>query len=128
MGRLVMIMFAVLLLTGCKTKYVTVPEIHTEYISKTDTFVQRDSIHEHDSIWSIIKGDTVTNYKYKTIYKDRIVYKAKTDTVLKVDTVTQVVTVTEKVKTPWYEKLGQMVGAVILALLTLAFINYYRGK
>ena len=31
------LLFLLLMLASCKTKYVTVPEVHTEYISNTDS-------------------------------------------------------------------------------------------
>ena len=36
----------------------------------------RDSIHVKDSVLVIVKGDTVTEFRYKYVYRD----KAKTDT------------------------------------------------
>ena len=39
---------ALLLISGCKTKYVTVPEYHKEYISRTDSFFHTDTIREKE--------------------------------------------------------------------------------
>lgn len=41
--NIVIMVFAGLVLGGCKTKYVSVPEIHTEYITRVDTTVRKDS-------------------------------------------------------------------------------------
>lgn len=75
------------MLSGCKTKYVTVPEYHTEYIHKTDSFVKKDSVYLKDSIFVVQKGDTI--YYNKVTYKERYrnVYKFKTDTIFKADSI-----------------------------------------
>lgn len=77
----------VFVLSGCKTKYVTVPEYHTEYICKTDSFVKKDSVYLKDSIFIVQKGDTI--YYNKVTYRDRYrdVYKFKTDTILRADSI-----------------------------------------
>lgn len=73
--------------SGCKTKYVTTPEYHTEYIYKTDSFVKKDSVYLKDSIFIMQKGDTIFYNKvtYKNRYRD--VYKFKTDTIFKADSI-----------------------------------------
>ena len=76
------------MLTSCKSvKYVPVPEYHTEYKVKTDSFVKRDSVWVKDSVWLWMKGDTVYKEHWHTKYKDRYVYSNKTDTVMKTDSV-----------------------------------------
>ena len=78
---------SLLLLTSCKTKYVSVPEYHTQYVVRTDTLTQKDSVYEKEIIRIWQKGDT--------IYRDREVEKAsrqeinksKTDTFIKRDSV-----------------------------------------
>lgn len=78
----------VLLLGGCKSKeYITVPEYHTEYVCRTDTFHKLDSVYLKDSVYVYQKGDTV--YYKKLAYRDRWhnIYKVKTDTIIKKDSV-----------------------------------------
>ena len=73
---------------GCKSKeYVPVPEYHTEYVIKTDTFHKLDSVVLKDSVYVYRNGDTV--FVNKVAYRDRWhnIYKVKTDTVLKRDSV-----------------------------------------
>lgn len=60
-----------LLLSGCKTQYVEVPVVHTEYVSRIDTFIQKDSVFRHDSVFIHSKGDTVWYEKWHTQYVDR---------------------------------------------------------
>lgn len=74
-------------LCGCSTKYVAVPEYHTEYVSKTDTFIKRDSIMKHDSVYVSVKGDTVTVEKWSVLYRDRWREKSVYDTIIKVDSI-----------------------------------------
>lgn len=76
------------LLTGCRSvKYISVPEYHKEFIWKTDTFAKLDSIYQKDSVFVLLKGDTV--FQNKITYRDRYhnVYKAKRDTLIREDSV-----------------------------------------
>ena len=83
----ILVILAGLVLGGCKTKYVSVPEIHTEYITRVDTTVRKDSVYLKDSVYVERKGDTL--YVSKTLYRDRYhnIYKVKKDTVVKRDSV-----------------------------------------
>lgn len=93
----VTLLFA-LLMSGCKTKVVAVPEVHTEYVTRTDTMrlMELDGVLLRDSIFvdRWVSGDTV--YQVKEVYKqgvrwrDRVVYRSATDTLLRVDTVSVV--------------------------------------
>lgn len=88
-----------LMLSSCKTKYVTVPEYHTQYVVKGDTLWMRDSILIHDSASVEIVGDTVRTFKF--LYKDRYkyIYRNKVDTTIVRDSVPYAVPVKEtKVK------------------------------
>ena len=60
---------------SCRSvRYVPVETVKHDsvYFNK----VVRDSIHVKDSVLVIVKGDTVTEFRYKYVYRD----KAKTDT------------------------------------------------
>ena len=76
-----------LALAGCKTKYISVPEYHTEYIVRSDTFAKVDSVVIKDSAFVYRNGDTVI--VNKVAYRDRYhnIYKVKLDTVFKRDSV-----------------------------------------
>lgn len=76
-----------LLLSGCRTKYVEVPVVHTEYVNRVDTFIQKDSVFRHDSVFIHSKGDTVWFEKWHTQYVDRWKETVRSDTVIRVDTV-----------------------------------------
>ena len=89
-GRVIILLIvglAVLALSGCRTKYITVPEYHTEYIVRSDTVASVDSVLLHDSVFVYNVGDTIV--VNKVAYRDRVrnVYKTRTDTIVKTDSV-----------------------------------------
>ena len=106
-----------LLLCGCRTQYVTVPEYHTEYISKTDTFIKRDSIMQHDSIFVSVKGDTVTVERWSVMYRDHWREKAVHDTIIKTDSI-RVPFPVEKSLSRW-QQIKLDIGEYVLVLLAL---------
>lgn len=84
---LAMAFLTLMLLQGCRTKYVSVPEYHNVYVNKHDTLTKHDSIYQKEFVDRFIKGDTVfltktkVDYRYKNLY--RTIYKdsVKTDSV-----------------------------------------------
>ena len=111
-----------LLLIGCRTKYIPVETVRTQYIAKTDTILRQDSIVLRDSVTVYTKGDTV--YTERLTYKDRLryIYKAKTDTIHQTDTLTNVVTVeVEKKPTAW-AKAKQTAGDVALVIVFIGLL------
>jgi hypothetical protein len=79
---------ACLLFGSCTTtKYVTVPEYHTDTLYQNH--VQHDSIHVRDSVYfrEYVKGDTIYKEKTRwlTEWRERLkidtIYKSKTDSV-----------------------------------------------
>jgi hypothetical protein len=86
-----------ILLVSCKEiQYVTVPEVHTEYVYRDRV----DSIKYHDSVYikELVKGDSVIKIEYR--YKDRYIYKQMLDTIIKCDTIVKAVEVPVEVKVP----------------------------
>lgn len=77
------VLLALAILTSCRTQYIPIESVHTEY--KTRDSIRYDSIYNQDSIYVLVKGDTVYQYKYKYLYKYQ--YLNRTDTVIKVDSV-----------------------------------------
>ena len=111
---------------SCSPKVITVPEVHTEYVYKTDSFVQRDSVYINDSVFIREKGDTVWVEKFKTIYRDRFRDIVSVDTVLKCDTIPQIVEV-EKPLTWWEEKkiaFGELAMSLLVCLLIYVVLKY----
>ena len=109
------------ILTACTTtKYVTVPEYHTDTLIQTS--VQRDSIYMHDSVWvnQYQKGDTifVESGKWLTKYIERI----KTDTIYQSRTDSVGVPYPVEVQVPrqltWWQRTRMYAGNVLLVLLS----------
>ena len=124
-------------LAGCKTKYVTVPEYHETYVSRTDTVWKTDSvkdvqisiIQEVDSAYlhkiGIInppeKAYLIQNSQNKEVSKSLIEHI--TDTILKVDSVPKII-IKEKELSKWQHlKMDAGVAAMcIAAALLLLFL------
>lgn len=115
--------------TSCRSiQYVPVETVRTEY--KTRDSIRHDSIYERDSIYYMVKGDTVYQYKYKYLYKYQ--YINKTDTVIKADSV-QVPFPVEKQLTRWQQmkiELGGLAfgGIIIFALVIVGWMLYRWRK
>lgn len=108
------LLFLLLALASCKTKYVSVPEAHTEYISNTDSVYLHDSIHVRDSIIMYMQGDTMfkTIYLNKYVFRDR--YKYKTDTIIKTDSISYPV---ERNFTRWERIKIQYFGYILIVAI-----------
>ena len=121
------------LLSGCRsTKYITVPEVHTDTLYQAR--VEKDSIWLHDSVfvnqWQ--SGDTVylTSYKWQTKYVERLrldtIYRARVDSVP--------VPVPVEVKVPadltWWQQFRLHLGNIalmVLGITILLAIAKWRG-
>lgn len=129
MRRLVIIIIlGLLVLTGCKTKYVTVPEYHKEYIGKIDSILKHDSIYVKDSVFVKQKGDTVflNKVSYRDVYHN--IYKVKNDSIIKRDSIPYPV-VRELTKNEQRLILiGKYSIAVIVTLIVILVIYWYRNK
>ena len=135
-----LICFVITCCVGCKpqkevvTEYVEQPvvvtqEHHTESV-RVD--IVRDTIHQRDSIYHYIKGDTtiIERWHYYTNNNQAI----RVDTLIKVDSV-QVPVVTERIITKveevnrlkWWQKLFICIGG--LALIAVGIMTAYKiGK
>lgn len=100
-------------------------QIQTEYVyvHQTDTLTQYkwrvDSINVHDSIVTLIKGDTVITDRWHTLYKDRLrvdtIEKIRTETIYqtKVKIETQIQEVN---RLYWWQKTLMWIGGIGLVL------------
>lgn len=126
--NIVIMVFAGLVLGGCKTKYVSVPEIHTEYITRVDTTVRRDSVYLKDSVYVERKGDTL--YVNKTLYRDRYhnIYKVKTDSIVKRDSVNVAYPVEKEMSRSerLFVAMGKFFAALVIALLFVIGVKLYK--
>lgn len=112
------------LLIGCSPKVieVPVPQVHTEYVSKTDTLIRKDSVYFRDSVYIVQRGDTIYHNAYHTIYKDKLVYNTKTDTIHKTDTVTVVQRVEVEKKVSWWKKTWNKIEDTLLIVAVVALL------
>ena len=112
---------AVLILGSCTTtRYVTVPEYHTDTLIQTT--VRHDSVMLHDSIYHMVKGDTVLIERWHTKYRERLVhdtlYQHRIDTIAKPYPVPEYV---EK-KLSWWQRLRLHLGNIMLVLIGAAIL------
>ena len=119
---LIIVLLVLMMLTGCTTtKYVTVPEYHTDTLMVTKQ--QRDSIWLHDSIRVTEKGDTVRIEKWHTKYVEKQVH----DTVYqsKRDSIPYPVEVIKEVPRPLTKT---QVALMIVGFVCTALVLIYIGK
>lgn len=117
--------------SSCRTKYVSVPEYHTEYITKTDSFTQRDSIFVKDSIYMWMQGDTIYKEKFSVIYKDRWRDRYLCDTVIKTDSIRVPYPIDKKLSKWQQIKLDVGGGALValgIALIVLAIMIFRKVR
>ena len=125
---LAMLVLLAMAVTSCRSvRYVPVETVKHDsvYFNK----VVRDSIHVKDSVLVIVKGDTVTKFRYKYIYRD----KAKTDTlyVNRTDTI-RVPYPVEARLTKWQQfKMdagGYAIALIIITILVIVGYMVYKLK
>ena len=85
--------------------------------------LKRDSIYQRDSIYMLIKGDTVYKYEYKYRYRDKLL--RDTISISKTDSIPYPVEVTKYVdkKLSWWQSALLYTGAIawIVAIIGLAY-------
>ena len=129
---LVMILIGLLLcalFSSCTTtKYVPVPEYHTDTVRISHN--TRDSIYVHDSIMVQQKGDTLTIDRWHTQWRNRIVhdtiYQSKRDSI----PVPYPVEVVKEVpaKLTWWQQTRLHLANILLWLLLIVGITYVGKK
>jgi hypothetical protein len=116
---------AVALLTGCKTKYIPVPEYHEIVVHHADTLLRVDSVQLRDSVIIRLQGDTIVQevwrWRDRVKYDTRIVYRDS----VRVDSV-RVPYPVERKQTAW-ERTMQNVGklSLILIVISICFMLVY---
>ena len=130
MRRLVYIIILLMLaicFVSCRTQYIPVESVRTEY--KTRDSTRYDSIYQRDSIYTLIKGDTVYLYRYKYLY--RYLTINRTDTILKNDSI-RVPYLVEKKLNRWQsikmELGGWAFGLVISFILIIIGRIVYKAR
>lgn len=131
MKHFLFVLFTLILLNSCKTKYqyIEVPKetIKTEYKDK----LVYDSIFSIDSIYIKEKNDTIYHYQTKFKYK----YKYIRDTIYNKDTIKittiKPVEVTKEVvtnKIKWYQKFFILLGEVFALFIIFKIIKYIKKE
>ena len=125
MRNILYILMAVALLTGCKTKYIPVPEYHEIVVHHADTLLRVDSVQLRDSVIIRVQGDTIVQevwrWRDRVKYDTRIVYRDS----VRVDSV-RVPYPVERRQTAW-ERTMQNVGKISLIILvtSICFMLVY---
>ena len=111
-----------LVLNSCTTvRYIPVETVRTEWKTKTDSFIQKDSIFVKDSVLVESKGDTLHWHHWHTEYKDRWRDRIVTDSFIKVDSIPVPYPV-EKKLTRWEQTKIDWGGEAIVMLIIILFI------
>jgi hypothetical protein len=113
---------------SCRTQYVPVETVRTEY--KTRDSIRVDSIYNQDSIYVLVKGDTIYQYRYKYLYKYQ--FLNRTDTVIRTDSI-QVPYPVEKKLSRWQSikmELGGWAFGIIIAfaLIVVGWLVYRKRR
>ena len=124
---IIILLMLAICFVSCRTQYIPVESVRTEY--KTRDSIRYDSIYQRDSIYTLIKGDTVYQYRYKYLY--RYLTTNRTDTILKNDSI-RVPYPVEKKLSRWQsikmELGGWAFGIVIVFILVIIRRIVYRCK
>lgn len=127
-------------LVSCKPKQQIVERTLTDtvFVSRADTLrlisERVDSVVYRDSVFTLIKGDTifVKEYHFRDLTKKvgNDSYKARTDTVWQTRTVTEYKTRTVEVekKLAWWQKALMWLGAISLTAGTAIGIAFLRKR
>lgn len=118
---------------SCSPKTIYVPDVHYEYITKTDTFIKIDSVSVKDSIYVTQKGDTVRIERWRVEYRDRWREKIVRDTVIRTDTISVPYPVEKKltIKERFDMYLGFMWKFIAVLLVLIAgyvFVKWRKGN
>ena len=125
MRNILYILMAVALLTGCRTKYIPVPEYHEIVVHHADTLLRVDSVQLRDSVIIRLQGDTIVQevwrWRDRVKHDTRIVYRDS----IRVDSV-RVPYPVERKQTAW-ERTMQNVGKISLIILvtSICFMLVY---
>lgn len=111
-----------MLFSSCKSiQYVPVPEYHTVTVTKTDTFIQKDSVFCHDSVYVHQKGDTVWFEKWHTKYIDKVREVIRVDSFIKRDSIPVPYPVERKLS-KWEQTKIAWGGEAIILVIVVFFI------
>ena len=128
MKRLLYILLLASVCMSCRTQYVPIETVKHDsvYINR----IKYDSIYHKDSIYILIKGDTVYKYQYKYQYRDKII--RDTVNVTKRDSIPYPVevvkTVTVEKKLSWLQTTLIWTGGIFWVLAIVALIVWTNKR
>lgn len=104
-------------LCSCSVQKQVPPQVITQHDTTVRVTERRDSVFVRDSIFVMVKGDTVIQYREHWNYRDRLVH----DTLWRhsTDTLWRERAVIEKEAIKWYDKASIHIGRIVLAALLL---------
>lgn len=127
MRKIWFVIVMVVMLAGCRSvKYIEVPIEHTNIITQRDTLLQVDSILTRDSVWMVLKGDTIYKEKYKYVDRLKYVYKTTHDTIYQ--RVDSTIVKVEYIEKPigFFKKVKMTLWGIIMAMAALAVVAIIR--
>lgn len=129
MKHLLYILLLASVCVSCRSiKYVPIESVKHDsvYINR----IKYDSIYHKDSVYMLIKGDTVYTYKYKYQYRDKLI--RDTVNVTKRDSVPYPVevinTVTVEKKLSWWQTLFIWSGSIAWVVLLVALVVWVSKR
>lgn len=127
MRRLLYVLVILMMLGGgfssCRTQYIPVETIKTEY--RVRDSIRHDSVYQQDSVYVTVKGDTVYEYKYKYLYKYQ--YINRTDTLMKTDSI-QIPYPIEKQLSKWQRFKLDFGGTAMLIMIMIIIVKLKNLK
>ena len=113
----IVLLILVISFSSCRTQYIPIESVKTEYRIRDS--ILHDSIYQCDSVYVLIKGDTVYQYKYKYLYKYK--YINKTDTLIRTDSI-RIPYPIEKQLSKWQQIKMDFGGTAMLIIVVMVFI------
>jgi len=113
---------------SCRTQYVPIETVKHDsvYINR----IKYDSIYHKDSIYILVKGDTVYKFQYKYQYRDKLI--RDTVNVTKRDSIPYPVevvkTVTAEKKLSWWQTLFVWTGGITWIVLVIVLIVWTNKR
>lgn len=127
MRQLLYVLVILMMLGGgfssCRTQYIPVETIKTEY--RVRDSIRHDSVYQQDSVYVTVKGDTVYEYKYKYLYKYQ--YINRTDTLMKTDSI-QIPYPIEKQLSKWQRFKLDFGGTAMLIMIMIIIVKLKNLK
>lgn len=130
MKHLPLLIFLCIAMVGCRTQYVPVETVRSEYKDRIRETYTVDSVTDTRLVY--VKGDTVIDWRDRVKWRDReihdSIYINKTDTIRIPYPLERIVEV--KRKPAWWEKTMEIIGLIttVLILACFGYILLHKKK